>query len=1085
VDKTIVDQVEVKEASIDAISLDSLTDQETLELADVVTAIRRASDNEISTINQGFDQLKSALVNSFKNIGKQKPANNTAQTSVKEATNAAIHSEAINNTDSHAATTGTNPRKNSGFTDKVSGKDADTSQSIALAGGRPIQGVNPQHNTIAAPAARKRRQLDLVEVAPELASVSPQNANQDVQSISQITNVAGDESNASNVTNKTSSGNRNKIINSRAESRLSKRSAIIDSSVTEQYKVDAKGRLRNERGAYASKVEQKQYKKATKAKADEATDSGDQPQESVKQTSLLKQLLFSSAKIATLGAGYGVGRNGLGDKDGTIKNTAGMAVGGSYFLAAQEVATMMNDIKDSFKDSGIESFGDAVNKVKEKAKAAKDSLTGFGGKTVKMAKAVQMRVTGKDDVPPVRKPVKRNPISMLMAKLGLSKTSNDNDTVRESNNVVRENDNVSSEKTNVKSASNDVIVTNNANIGASNAQNSELSGDKGVQAQLFNGSDSQSQGEQISAIDESSQKAVVSNKEKPVNAAALSGPNASVDGKVAPKWIKANTNPLFRFFARLQPKATKTDEAMLTAYKSEAKAEEQRHQESLIALGDIKDGIKGIEGGEGGSGLLGDALDFMGDRKKRKKGRNAKGSQRSGRLSGSNGSSRRTGSFELPEKSERVNNRTRRGSAYGSAGRSAASVGTTGRAIGGSVAGGAVKAGGSMAGGALKAGGAVLSKLALPLTIAMAAYDGFQGYNDTEGQKDAFKLKEGQEASVGQKASSAAGSVLSLGGLTDFIGISSADISKAVYKSFGGSIEGEESPMLNLMTPITLLTSAISSFSAITDTDKIKSTFGVDKDTDVSTGQRAASLAGSALSMGGLSNLFFDTNSEDISKSIYSFFGGKAADSASNEAKAKEQTVKTVTDTVTLPVTDTVTNTVTPPASKSASDSSDKPVSVIVKDPTTQPATNTVTKPVTNTVTNTVTDKLVNNAATTQPAAITQAYPLVSGQAPARIISNNKQTEDIEQIESVNKLKESIGNKERDAKTTNVTNSQLIGKGDPEIVKLLKSIDKKLDSKKDPAPFRFGGGNTKPSSATAIPKDFTNADQRQQANNLG
>jgi hypothetical protein len=84
----------------------------------------------------------------------------------------------------------------------------------------------------------------------------------------------------------------------------------------------------------------------------------------------------------------------------------------------------------------------------------------------------------------------------------------------------------------------------------------------------------------------------------------------------------------------------------------------------------------------------------------------------------------------------------------------------------------------------------MLSKLALPLTIAMAAYDGVSGYRDTEGQKRTFGLKDGEEATTGQKTAMAAGSVLSAGGLTEMLfGVSGDDIAKTLYDFFS---DGED-----------------------------------------------------------------------------------------------------------------------------------------------------------------------------------------------------------------------------------------------------------------------------------------------------
>lgn len=105
----------------------------------------------------------------------------------------------------------------------------------------------------------------------------------------------------------------------------------------------------------------------------------------------------------------------------------------------------------------------------------------------------------------------------------------------------------------------------------------------------------------------------------------------------------------------------------------------------------------------------------------------------------------------------------------------------------GASAAGAAAGGGKFAG-ALRMGGAVLSKLALPLTAALAVFDGYKGFTDTEGQKKAFNLRDGEEASFGQKSAMAAGQVLSAGGLTEMLfGVSGDDIARTLYEFFGGS----------------------------------------------------------------------------------------------------------------------------------------------------------------------------------------------------------------------------------------------------------------------------------------------------------
>ena len=70
---------------------------------------------------------------------------------------------------------------------------------------------------------------------------------------------------------------------------------------------------------------------------------------------------------------------------------------------------------------------------------------------------------------------------------------------------------------------------------------------------------------------------------------------------------------------------------------------------------------------------------------------------------------------------------------------------------------------------------------AVPLFAAgMAAYDGFQGWNDTAMQRRAFGLAEGQEATTGQKVSTAVAAALDMGGLgTGLLGLLGFDVDTA------------------------------------------------------------------------------------------------------------------------------------------------------------------------------------------------------------------------------------------------------------------------------------------------------------------
>gem|GEM_PF-1703170 len=108
----------------------------------------------------------------------------------------------------------------------------------------------------------------------------------------------------------------------------------------------------------------------------------------------------------------------------------------------------------------------------------------------------------------------------------------------------------------------------------------------------------------------------------------------------------------------------------------------------------------------------------------------------------------------------------------------AAVGGGMGRAAAGAgrAASGVLAMGGKAAGGLLRA----LPGIGQVLALGMAAYDGFQGWNDKDLHREAFGLKEGQEATTGQKAAAAGASILDMGGLTSgLLGLFGIEFDKA------------------------------------------------------------------------------------------------------------------------------------------------------------------------------------------------------------------------------------------------------------------------------------------------------------------
>lgn len=105
------------------------------------------------------------------------------------------------------------------------------------------------------------------------------------------------------------------------------------------------------------------------------------------------------------------------------------------------------------------------------------------------------------------------------------------------------------------------------------------------------------------------------------------------------------------------------------------------------------------------------------------------------------------------------------------------------------------------------------------LAPALAAYDAYSGFSDTEKQREVFNLKEGQEATTGQKTAMAAGNLLDMGGLVsggasllgDVLGavgfdgakealtFDSGDMAKGIYNLFSGN-DDKTTPASSVVT---------------------------------------------------------------------------------------------------------------------------------------------------------------------------------------------------------------------------------------------------------------------------------------------
>lgn len=229
------------------------------------------------------------------------------------------------------------------------------------------------------------------------------------------------------------------------------------------------------------------------------------------------------------------------------------------------------------------------------------------------------------------------------------------------------------------------------------------------------------------------------------------------------RFIKPDQNA-----ARRQIAQTEVAEAQLALDEKEAKKEEKRHKELLRAVKANKRGMldrfldRRMGLGRPGRDRI------IRERTVHEKGKpgakavQAKGPKPDSRLLPNHGSNGR-----LSREAE-IGSRARRKGILSRAGGVAQSAG---KAVTGTLAMGSKALGGMLR---------MLPGIGQALALGMAAYEGFQGWNDKELHQQAFGLKEGQEATTGQKASSAAASILDMGGLTSgLLGMFGIEFDKA------------------------------------------------------------------------------------------------------------------------------------------------------------------------------------------------------------------------------------------------------------------------------------------------------------------
>lgn len=225
-----------------------------------------------------------------------------------------------------------------------------------------------------------------------------------------------------------------------------------------------------------------------------------------------------------------------------------------------------------------------------------------------------------------------------------------------------------------------------------------------------------------------------------------------------------------------QTKSAQANQQDKQAAQSKVIAEKQsqqsevQHGELLKKLDEVAEEIK-----PKGPGLLDSALDMAGDMFGGRKGRAGKrGRSRARRLSGTDFEPRTRGEARTRKAPRPRSQEVPRGP--GKLAKIKAGMGRGLEALP-SVATAAGRTGGSLVRRGAAAGGAAIGRMAgmgaraIPLVgqaiaLGLAAYDGYDGYNDKEGQARAFNLKGKEDATTGQKSAMAAARVLDLGGLT-------------------------------------------------------------------------------------------------------------------------------------------------------------------------------------------------------------------------------------------------------------------------------------------------------------------------------
>lgn len=621
------------------------------------------------------------------------------------------------------------------------------------------------------------------------------------------------------------------------------KSAIAEPSKAAGFYLGDDGRVRRPDGTFANRVEVHRFNHEQNANTARQQGEAADPR--------LPQLIAKSlGMLATMG---GKTASGAGEQAGTV---AGVATGGSIFLAAKEVSELASDVKESAKERGISSIRDIAPYLKRQLgfadNPADQATHGTPGKRrppKQLAPGEAPRRLASADAQLQEGRVDRGSRSRRQSRRGEAASNPaEQEALAQAGSRPGDQPSYQEKEQRVEVASHlhpanaprpvDAAIVNQQQASSSQAYQQVQVRSEPSKPQPDSVTDSQAkqqaqgpaadrqvdinvrQREQVTRTGsgEANQRqwpsasaaSPESTPPKPVHDTKLQqeGPSASpLQGtqqgsfqvaapaagypSVQPLSVTAEEQrqqgkPLQAGIAQAHPQekqagmaksaiASQQDKQTIqlkAASDSQLKQAEEQHQEVIKKLEEVIEAVK-----PKGPTMLDSAFDMASDRYRRR-GRGGKGKSRSPRSRPAAASARRTragaGRWSGPSRTGRADadfpRRTPKPSVVragmGKALPSLPAVSTAaGRTAGAAVKGGAAL-GGAAVGRLAGAGAKAIPLVGQAITLGLAAYDAYDGYNDKGAQAQAFGLKEGKEASTSQKSAMAAARALDLGGIT-------------------------------------------------------------------------------------------------------------------------------------------------------------------------------------------------------------------------------------------------------------------------------------------------------------------------------